>query len=255
MTNLKSTWPVHIQLLRHGQSAGNVALEKAEAQDQETIDIEPRDVDVPLSTLGLEQAAAVGKWMAKQGTRPTVILVSPYVRARQTAEQVIKKMHLKPDEFKLVVDERLREREFGILDRLTRKGILARYPEQAALHQRLKKFYFRPPGGESWTDVILRLRSIQDSLARDYAGEKVLIVCHTVVILCFRYLFERLTEEQILSIDRQSQMSNCGLTTYDFAEVRKMSDLPVLEKFNFAAPIEAAGAEVTDESDVPLEKK
>ena len=31
------------------------------------------------------------------------------------------------------------------------------------------KFYFRPPGGESWCDVILRLRSLLEMMTREYA--------------------------------------------------------------------------------------
>ena len=79
--------------------------------------------------------------------------------------------------------ERLREREFGILDRLTRAGIEAKHPEQAAARAFLGKFYHRPPGGESWADVALRLRSLLDTIGRQYAGERLLVVTHQVVIL------------------------------------------------------------------------
>ena len=110
----------------------------------------------------------------------------------------------------------LREREFGIVDRLTKRGITERFPYQAKLHSRLGKFYFRPPGAESWCDVILRLRSVLDTLARDYRGERVLIVCHTVVVLCFRSLFETMSEAEILAFDRENEVANCSLTTFRF---------------------------------------
>src|SRR5581483_4420126 len=106
------------------------------------------------------------------------------------------------DEVPLIVDERLREKEFGILDRLTMAGIQQRYPEQAEYRRLLGKFYHRPPGGESWCDVLLRLRSVIDTLTREHRRERVLVVTHQVVVLCFRYLLERMTEEQILAIDR-----------------------------------------------------
>ena len=66
---------------------------------------------------------------------------------------------------RFVVDERLREKEFGILDRLTRSGIEELHPDQAEFRQLLGKFYHRPPGGESWCDVILRLRSALDTIS------------------------------------------------------------------------------------------
>ncbi|MEP6695909.1 MAG: hypothetical protein ABJA34_03415 [Pseudonocardiales bacterium] len=50
--------------------------------------------------------------------------------------------------------------EIGILDLHTTAGVLGRFPEEAARRNRLGKFYHRPPGGESWADVSLRLRSL-----------------------------------------------------------------------------------------------
>ena len=62
----------------------------------------------------------------------------------------------------IALDERLREKEFGVLDRLTREGIAELYSQQAEFRRVLGKFYHRPPAGESWCDVILRLRSALD---------------------------------------------------------------------------------------------
>ena len=81
-------------------------------------------------------------------------------------------------------DERLREKEFGILDRMTTFGIREKYPELAEQRKHVGKFYFRPPGGESWCDVILRLRSFLDMLTREYRGDRVLVVAHQVIVNC-----------------------------------------------------------------------
>ncbi|RZA06653.1 MAG: histidine phosphatase family protein [Proteobacteria bacterium] len=249
-----SSWPVEILLVRHGQSAGNVALEEAEAKGASIIDIAHRDVDVPLSALGEEQARALGAWLASlpESEQPTVVLASPYVRAQETAGLITAQLKKPPE---ILFDERLREREFGIVDRLTRKGILEKFPDQAELHARLKKFYYRAPGGESWCDVILRLRSVQDSLARDYPGERVMIVCHTVVVFCFRYLFENLTEQEILAIDRQEQLANCSLTTYRHDAAKPASRPLALDKFNFTAPLAQAGASITRKPDAQVAPK
>ena len=239
---MNKTWPDWISIVRHGQSAGNVALEHALENELSLIDIEFRDVDVPLSELGEKQAWALGEWLREQpeDQKPTIILTSPYVRAHETALLVAKAMGR--EDLKITADER----EFGIVDRLTKKGIIEKYPEQAEMRTRLKKFYYRAPGGESWCDVILRLRSVMDSLARDYSGERVMIVCHTVVIFCFRYLFEKLSEKEILEIDAQTQVANCSLTKYLF---EKDDSEPRLEDFNFVAPIEEAGEKVTRQAD------
>lgn len=248
-------WPQEVMIVRHGQSAGNVALEAAEAAGASFIDIAERDVDVPLSALGERQAKALGRWLGglPKEKRPTVVLASPYLRAQETARLALEAMG--DEGLEIVFDERLREREFGIVDRLTRKGIHERYPEQAEIHKRLKKFYYRAPGGESWCDVILRLRSVQDSLARDYPDERVMIVCHTVVVYCFRYLFEKMTEAEILEIDRQETLANCSVTSYRLDSARPSASALKLDKFNFTAPLEEAGEEITVKPDAPVASK
>lgn len=177
------------------------------------------------------------------------MLASTYLRARQTAEIVRGAGDLDANELTFALDERLREKEFGVLDRLTRWGIEAQYPEQAEFRRLLGKFYHRPPGGESWCDVILRLRSVVDTLTREYPGERVLVVCHAVVVLCLRYLLERMTEEQILTVDRTDEVANCAVTAYAFDPRSGKRGKLVLELYNFVAPLEEAGEPVTTAPD------
>lgn len=237
-------WPETLSILRHGQSAGNVARDEAEARNSETIDIEDRDIDVPLSELGVRQARGVGEWFLAQpvSERPDVILTSPYVRAQQTAREVQRALGgtvggVVGGAVEFVSDERLREREFGLLEGLTWHGVEVRHPTEAKMRAHLGKFYYRPPGGESWADVILRLRSVLDSLSRDYANRRVLLVCHSAVILCLRYIFEGLTEKQILDIERHTDIANCSLTTYHFESREGTVGHPRLVRFNFVAPL------------------
>ena len=206
-------WPSRLWLVRHGESAGNVARDAAHALGSEDIAIDARDVDVPLSGLGKRQALALGRWFASmpKSERPEVILSSPYLRARSTADAVQLALNSSSPNG-IVSDERLREREFGILDRLTKFGIQQRHSELAAARQLMGKFYFRPPGGASWCDVILRLRSVLDTVSLHYADRRVLIVSHQVVVLCFRYLLEQLDETLILRIDADADVANCSVT-------------------------------------------
>jgi probable phosphoglycerate mutase len=77
-------------IVRHGQSAGNVARDAADAAGVGRIDIADRDMDVPLSPLGQEQATALGRWLATQpeDERPRTIMASPYRRAVQTSQLI-----------------------------------------------------------------------------------------------------------------------------------------------------------------------
>src|SRR6478672_2157092 len=249
---MRQNWPERLWLVRHGQSQGNVARDAADEAGAHQIDIEMRDVDVPLSELGQQQAHAAGRWFASlaDDERPELILSSPYVRAKQTAEIICGEGALSGGPSKSIVDERLREREFGIFDRLTTLGIRDRFPEEAAHRRRLGKFYHRPPGGESWADVILRLRSAMNTINLHYCDKRVLIVCHQVVVLCFRYILEELDEQAILAIDKQADVLNCGIAAYDFEPEAKGLCIPELSLWNHGAPLEGAGAPKTAEPDV-----
>jgi broad specificity phosphatase PhoE len=250
-------WPDVLWLVRHGESAGNIAREAALVAGERVIDLDVRDVDVPLSPRGEEQSMALGRWFAAmpEDAKPNVILTSPYLRARDTAAIVAHKAGLSDDAYSLVVDERLREKEFGILDRLTRVGIEAYHPDQAQFRRLLGKFYHRPPGGESWCDVILRLRSAVEMISREYCAERVLLVCHSVIVLCMRYLLEHMTEEQILAIDRAEEVANCSVTSYRYDATAHPRGIMKLELFNFVAPLEEAGAPVTSEPDARVGAK
>lgn len=244
-------------VVRHGQSAGNVARDKAEAAGLHTIDLAWRDIDVPLSELGTAQSVALGEWFGRQGAevQPQVILCSPYVRALQTARLVAQ--HSRLEHVTLRVDERLREKEFGILDRLTKLGIQHQHEQLHAQRMHVGKFYFRPPGGESWCDVILRLRSLQEMITREYGGQRVLVVAHQVIVNCMRYLIEQMDEQQILDIDREGDVPNCAVTIYRAhgSHSGTASAAMQLVQANFLAPLHDAQMPVTREPDAATSPK
>jgi broad specificity phosphatase PhoE len=248
---MRQNWPERLWLVRHGQSQGNVARDAADEAGAHEIDIEIRDVDVPLSVLGEQQAEAAGRWFAALpgDERPEIILSSPYVRARRTAEIICDQGALAGGPKHTIADERLREREFGIFDRLTTAGIRHRFPDEAAHRRRLGKFYHRPPGGESWADVILRLRSMLNTINLHYCDRRVLIVCHQVVVLCFRYILEQLDEQTILDIDKQGDFLNCGIAAYDFDPEADGTAKANLSLWNYGAPPEEEAAPKTSAPD------
>nr|WP_250813201.1 histidine phosphatase family protein [Neorhizobium tomejilense] len=247
---MKQNWPKQIWIVRHGESAGNVARDAADLAGHARIDIAERDVDVPLSALGQQQSDALAAWFGDlpSSEQPDVILASPYKRAVRTAETIAQQLSA-PKGLLVSVDERLREKEFGVLDRLTRRGIEELHPDQAEFRRILGKFYHRPPAGESWCDVILRLRSMLDTISLHHADHRVLIVAHQVVVLCMRYIIENLSEEQILEIDRQGDVSNCGVTEYVASSDKEVGGGLVMTRYNFVAPLIEAGAPLTAQKD------
>ena len=233
--------PARLWVVRHGESAGNVARDRAEAERLDRIALSCRDVDVPLSENGREQARALGRRLAALPDPPTLLWTSPYVRAVETADLALAEAGL---DLPRVVDERLREREFGVLDGLTRQGITSLFPDESERRALIGKFYHRPPGGESWSDVLLRLRAALNDLGHEAEGERVLLVAHQVVVLLVRYVLERMSEQEILAVDRLGDVANCALTTY-----AAQDGALVLEAYNDVEHLEASPAAVTVEPD------
>ncbi|HXH33491.1 MAG TPA: histidine phosphatase family protein [Plantibacter sp.] len=186
-------------LVRHGESAGNVAAFEADRLGADRVAIPSRDADVPLTPLGLQQAAAVGARLASLSPteRPDIVLSSPYRRAHQTA--LVAMATADPSgSTRIIVDERLRDRELGVLDTYTSRGVDEHFPEEAARRRFLGKFFYRPPGGEAWTDVALRVRSFVRDLDRFPENTRALVVCHDAVVSLFRYVCEGWDEHRVL---------------------------------------------------------
>ena len=195
-------------LVRHGESIANVAATRAELDGAEVIPIDIRDADVPLSPTGEQQAEALIPWLADQRRAIDTIWVSPYLRARQTLGIALGDSD---GSAVISVDERLRDRELGILDLLTRRGVARLHPGEAERRRHLGKFYHRPPGGESWADVALRLRSFLRDLL-ETPGESALIVAHDAVVMLFLYLMLRMEEAQLLEFAADNTVLNASIT-------------------------------------------
>jgi broad specificity phosphatase PhoE len=198
-------------LVRHGESVANTAARSAHAARAELVDVPARDPDVELSATGADQARALGAWLGRlaPGDVPDAVWSSPYVRSAETARLALEASGL---ERPVVRDERLRDRELGILERLTGVGVEARYPAEAARRRWVGKFYYRPPGGESWADVALRVRSVLADVDRLEDGRRVMVVCHDAVVMLFRYVCEGMTEDQVMEISRASAVRNASVT-------------------------------------------
>lgn len=262
-TGTSEKWPTELLIIRHGQSEANVRKEWAKAVRNEGGTPESawafthqRDMDTPLTELGRKQAFALGQLLGKQYPRTPIfnvndkilqkeegiaayphtrfgmiekVVLSPYLRTRQTTDLVIAGMGYSPIK---IVEERIREIEFGLMDGLSREGVRLKYPDEAIRRERDGKYWYRPPGGENRPDVRLRVHSFLDTLNRDYVGKRVLVVCHSVVVLAFRSLIERWGEEEYMQVDKEDDCKNCGLCRY----VRNDKGKLELAEYNTVAP-------------------
>ncbi|MBE1597907.1 broad specificity phosphatase PhoE [Streptomyces stelliscabiei] len=181
-------------VVRHGQSTANVAYAEAERTGS-TVPLPGRGGDVPLSELGRTQAGALGGWLAgiagtggeeapDGGPGPDLVVCSPYVRARQTWEAMAGHPRAVPPP--LLVDERLRDRETGIFEMHPPDARRARAPEEAARWALVGDWFYRPPGGEALTDVVLRVRDFVGELDRVAPGRRVLLIAHDAIAVAVR---------------------------------------------------------------------
>lgn len=209
-------WPDRIWIVRHARSLGQDLRGAAEKSGALSFDLGMEEKQVPLVKRGWRQAAARGRWFGKipKNQQPTVVLVSPFVRTRQTARAIAQASGIPPERLRIVVEPRLRELRHGRLNCITRKGFRERFPEEVEKLRRLGELSYRQPDGENRWDVVKRLRSLIDDLSTVYRNERVLIVTHSGVIRCLRYLLQNMTEAEFLEAVRNGDAANCSVTSY-----------------------------------------
>ena len=153
--------PTVTVLLRHGQTPMSVQKRYAGRSD------------VPLTDVGVAQAAAAAKRLASAGLG--VIVTSPLLRTVQTAQEVAVVTGAA-----VVTDDGFRETDFGAWEGLTFAEVRDRWPAEVTAW--LADPEVAPPGGESFTDVNARVTAALQRVLAARAGQTVLIVSHVTPI-------------------------------------------------------------------------
>ena len=130
--------------------------------------------DIELTETGVRQAKLAGERLAARGGMD-VIVTSPLQRARQTASEVAAATGTP-----VVVDEDLRETDFGAWEGLTFAEAQQRWPEEVTAW--LGDPEVAPPGGESFAAVGIRVRAALARLLTSYTRDTVLVVSHVTPI-------------------------------------------------------------------------
>jgi probable phosphoglycerate mutase len=213
--------PLSLTVVRHGESTANAAFAAAEAVDALEVGITCRDADLSLTALGRAQAAALGRWFAarRDGPLPQSLWVSPYLRTQESADLLLAEIDRAglplPD---LRTDERLRDRELGVLEMLTKAAIREYHPAEAARRRLLGELRWRPPGGESLADVALRLRSLLRDVYEAEPSRRVVLVAHDAVVLMLRHIIDGLDESGLEALHREGTVGNTSITRWSRAQ-------------------------------------
>jgi len=224
-------WPNNLVLVRHGLSIYNEERELINRGVLTTYSSKIkglRNADIPLSVKGKYQARKTGVFLAKEFGRFDAVFASPFKRALDTAKLIAGSL----PKTRIIIEERVREKEFGIADGLTREEIKTLFPYEYFRKLKEKKYYYRPIGGESYPDVNLRIWSFLNTLVREYSKKNVLVVSHSAVMLCVRKLLEKLTEKQVLDINRNDDVKNCAIISYRFNSDLKPKPKMSLDIYN-----------------------
>lgn len=197
-------------IVRHGETAWN-AEHRVQGQ-----------LDIPLNEIGLRQAQAVG--MVLKEERFDAIYSSDLVRARQTADPISNFLSLK-----ILLEKDLRERHYGIFERLTYAEAKARYPEDyARFEARDPEYAFRT--GESLKDFSARSIAVISKIVNEHKDESILVFTHGGVL---DKLYRFITGLPI-SAERNFGIPNAGLNRIEVTpagwQIRSWADIGHLER-------------------------
>jgi len=149
-------------IVRHGETAWN-AEHRVQGQ-----------LDVPLNAIGQAQALAAAKVLSRE--KFDAIYSSDLSRARQTAAPMAAFFSMP-----IVKEKDLRERHYGIFERLTYAEVKLRYPEDyARFEARDPEYAFRT--GESLRNFSERSVSIIARIAGSHPDQSILVFTHGGVL-------------------------------------------------------------------------
>lgn len=190
------------------------------------------DHDTPLTEEGERQAEITGRELAKILPLPDIIMVSPYLRTKQTlGHMAVGWPEL--SEAVTVEEERLREQEHGLRALYGDWRIFnVIFPEQYQLRQMQGAYWFRHPQGENIPDVRERTRSLIGTVIREYHEQDVWWVTHHLTKLSLRANFERFGADEFLRLDAEEKPINCGVTIYRGEPKLGKDGKLVLDKYN-----------------------
>lgn len=192
---LKDTPSNKYWIMRHGEAENN------------TEDVMSADPEHPhhLTEKGRQQAQSSASAFQE---KPDLIIVSDFVRTRETAELAAEELGV--DAENIITDVRLRELNFGAMHLRPVEDYFNYYPDWSV------GFDKRLPEGESYSDVRVRLGELLYELEEKYQNKKILLVTHHTPTWLLLAVAQGLTKEQAVQMRGQQR------TFFENAEIREL---------------------------------
>lgn len=189
-----------ILFTRHGQTEWNVAR-KMQGQK-----------DSPLTEMGLSQARILGAYLRDKSI--TAIYSSPLLRAERTATIIQRETGIDP--VNLVPELK----EINLADLEGRSFFKAAEDEPARMEafSSIPSSFAPGPGGESFEEVQRRSLGFVIPLFTKHRGERVLVVCHAVVLRLMMAYFEGYTIDEYWKM--QGFFFPCSITRVTYVNER-----------------------------------
>lgn len=131
--------------------------------------------DLPLTELGIEQAARLAQHMKAEGLAFDAVFSSPLCRAYDTAQVVTRTLGM-DDPIRL---DLLIERDFGIMTGMPVADIPVLCDPDDIIRTETITYFLAPDGAETFPELVDRGRRMIDRLGDAYPdGGSVLLVCH-----------------------------------------------------------------------------
>ncbi|CNH30824.1 2,3-diphosphoglycerate-dependent phosphoglycerate mutase GpmB [Yersinia pekkanenii] len=185
---------LQVYLVRHGETAWNAARR---IQGQ---------TDSSLTDIGIRQANLVAQRVRSQGI--THIITSDLGRTQQTAKIIADACGLK-----MVTDPRLRELNMGVLESRPIESLTSQ-EEQWRKQMVNGTEGGRIPGGESMTELGIRMHAALDGCLKLPIGSKPLLVSHGMALGCLLSTLLGLPAHA----ERRLRLRNCSLSRVDYQE-------------------------------------
>jgi len=162
---------------------------------------------VSLNDTGRRQAEKLGEYLA--ATHPDIgtIFSSDLERAVETTG-VIREMEVFAD-VPVSYTDRLRERNFGVLQGLESRRLFSQFPEYAILDQGMVAAKNEPELGESYVDFDRRVVDYWTEFVDDLATETALIVTHGGVI---RQIIAHIVGYDVIEALEEISLGNCCIS-------------------------------------------
>ncbi len=162
---------VELTLVRHGETDHN----------KERIML-GSEIDVPLNKVGKEQAKATAALLKDR--KFDIVLSSSLKRAKQTADILCKELGMESIAYDVFNERAFGEWSGEPMDETMKKFGKGKIPKGMTPGWLTST----PKGGESFQAFISRIRRGHDMILKEYAGKRVLLVGHSVVVRAMKFI-------------------------------------------------------------------